>query len=64
LVGVAGPGHFVAYYKRFSRLWEQYNNLNTKVKSCSQNETINPVAAVYIIHKDKYGMYIQVICQI
>lgn len=54
LVGVvaAYPGHFVAYCRRLSGLWEQYNDLNTTVKSCSHNETISPIAAVYIIYED------------
>ncbi|KAL6258240.1 hypothetical protein P5V15_010170 [Pogonomyrmex californicus] len=45
---------FIAYCKRLSGLWEQYNDLNTKVNSCTQNETINPIAAIYhaILHED------------
>jgi len=50
---IAGyPGHFVAYCKRFSGLWEQYNDLNTKVKHCTSHETITPIAVIYTIYED------------
>ncbi|XP_011645402.1 uncharacterized protein LOC105432334 [Pogonomyrmex barbatus] len=54
-------GHFIAYCRQLSELWEQYNDLNTKINSCIQNETINSMLRfIYFMKITKYELRQQV----
>jgi hypothetical protein len=41
-------GHFVAYCRRASGKWQQYDDMQVKIGNCNADKLIEPHLAIYI----------------